>query len=167
MTIKFLDNKNFHFQNLVVVAFPTKNSVLDNFPPCPPAHPPPPEKRKFYFYCRLAFSESKWNGLIFRNHVFKAVVTCALLFLIHGLTIHTANLNDCARHCVSKMQSIQTIYKLPSLGQIIQSMFSNPKNVHQKPTLPNISKQKGTACTNRTRKGNCAWTNAETQPSHK
>ena len=37
------------------MAFPTKNSILDNFPLCPPAHPPP-EKRKFYFYCRLAFS---------------------------------------------------------------------------------------------------------------
>ena len=33
-----------------------KNSVLDNFPPCPPAQAPP-EKCKFYFYCRLAFSE--------------------------------------------------------------------------------------------------------------
>ena len=37
-----------------------KNSVLDNFPLCPPC-PPPPEKRKFYFYCRLAFSE--YQGL--------------------------------------------------------------------------------------------------------
>ena len=35
-----------------------KNSVLDNFPPCPPAEAPP-EKRKFYFYCHLAFSETK------------------------------------------------------------------------------------------------------------
>ena len=56
------DNKtsrqyNFHLQNFIVVAFPTENSVLDNFPLCPPAHPPPPEKRKFYFYCRFAFSE--------------------------------------------------------------------------------------------------------------
>ena len=33
-----------------------KNSVLDNFPPCPPAQAPP-EKCKFYFYCRLALSD--------------------------------------------------------------------------------------------------------------
>ena len=38
--------------------FPRKNSVLDNLPLCPPAHPPP-EKRKFYFYCRLAFSDTR------------------------------------------------------------------------------------------------------------
>ena len=30
------------------MTFPMKNSVLDNFPLCPPVHPPP-EKRKFYF----------------------------------------------------------------------------------------------------------------------
>ena len=33
-----------------------KNSISHNFPPSPPATPPA-EKRKFYFYCRLAFSE--------------------------------------------------------------------------------------------------------------
>ena len=45
----------FHFQNCIVMTFPMINSVLDNFPPCP--LPRPPEKRKFYFYCRLAFSD--------------------------------------------------------------------------------------------------------------
>ena len=45
MTTKFLD-----------MAFPTKNSVLDDFPLCPPL-PPPPQSRKFYFYCLLAVSE--------------------------------------------------------------------------------------------------------------
>ena len=38
------------------MAFPTKKSILDNFPLCP-SRPPPPENRKFYFYCRLAFSD--------------------------------------------------------------------------------------------------------------
>ena len=54
------DNKisrqsNFHFQNFIVMTFPMKNSVLDIFFSLPP---PPVEKRKFYFYCRLAFSDS-------------------------------------------------------------------------------------------------------------
>ena len=44
------------------MTFPMKNSVLDDFPLCFPAHPPPPEKRKFYFYCRLAFSD--WRSLV-------------------------------------------------------------------------------------------------------
>ena len=39
------DNKiarqwNFQFQNSIVMTLPMKNRVLDNFPPCPPAHPP-------------------------------------------------------------------------------------------------------------------------------
>ena len=38
------------------MTFPMKNSVLDNFPPCPPAQAPL-KNAKFYFYCRLAFSE--------------------------------------------------------------------------------------------------------------
>ena len=49
-----------HFQNYIVVAFPTKNSIFGRFSslsrrPPPPA--PPPQKRTFYFYCRLAVSE--------------------------------------------------------------------------------------------------------------
>ena len=40
MTTKFLDNKFFQFQNFIVMTFPMKNSVLDNFPPCPPAQAP-------------------------------------------------------------------------------------------------------------------------------
>ena len=57
------DNKisrqsNLHFQNFIVVAFPTKkNSVLDNFPLCPQGLPPQ-KKRKLHFYCRLAVSDS-------------------------------------------------------------------------------------------------------------
>ena len=56
MTTKFLDNKNFHFQNFIVVAFPTKTSVFGRFSSLPPS-PSPPQKRKIYFYCRLAVSE--------------------------------------------------------------------------------------------------------------
>ena len=55
MTTKVCRQQKVHFQNSIVVAFPMRKGVLDNFPLCPPAHPPP-EKRKFYFYCRLAFS---------------------------------------------------------------------------------------------------------------
>ena len=53
---KITRRSNFHFQNFIVVAFPTKNSVLDDFPLCPQG-PPPLKKRKFYFYCRLAVSD--------------------------------------------------------------------------------------------------------------
>ena len=59
MTTKFLDNKNLHFhQNFIVMALPTKNekqrfwTILLSTPV-----PNPPEKRKFYFYCRLAVSD--------------------------------------------------------------------------------------------------------------
>ena len=38
------------------MAFPTKNSVCGRFSSLPPA-PPPPRKRKFDFYCRLAVSD--------------------------------------------------------------------------------------------------------------
>ena len=48
--------KNLHFQNFIVMAFPTKNSVFGRFSSLPP-RPPPPQKRKFYFNCRLAVSE--------------------------------------------------------------------------------------------------------------
>ena len=43
--------------NFIVVAFPTKKTFLDDFPlSAPKAHPP--QKRKFYFYCRLAVSDT-------------------------------------------------------------------------------------------------------------
>ena len=48
--------KKLHFRNCTVVATKKKNSVLDDFPLCPQS-PPPPQNRKFYFYCRLAISE--------------------------------------------------------------------------------------------------------------
>ena len=52
MRTKLLDNKKVHIQNFIVMAFPMKNSILDNFPLCPPA---PPPKTQILFYCRLAF----------------------------------------------------------------------------------------------------------------
>ena len=42
MTTKCLDNKR-HFQNFIVVAFPTKTSVFGRFSSLPPS--PPPQKR--------------------------------------------------------------------------------------------------------------------------
>ena len=55
MTKTCLDNK-MHFQNFIVVAFPTqKQRFWTIFLSAPKAHPP--QKCKFYFYCRLAVSE--------------------------------------------------------------------------------------------------------------
>ena len=56
MTTKFRDNKIFTFEFLLSWRFPRKQAFLDDFPLCPQG-PPPPQKRKFYFYCRLAVSE--------------------------------------------------------------------------------------------------------------
>ena len=54
------DNKisrqsNFHFQNFIVVAFPTKNRVLDHFPLCPPC--PPPLKNAIFIFIVVSLSE--------------------------------------------------------------------------------------------------------------
>ena len=50
------------------MTFPMKNSVLDNFPPCPPAHPP--WKVQFFFvYFRLAFSDSSENFCEFSQRI--------------------------------------------------------------------------------------------------
>ena len=48
-----------------------KNSVSDNFLPAP-LPIPPPEKCKFYFYCRLAFSEYRPKGV---PRIFDAFLT--------------------------------------------------------------------------------------------
>ena len=40
MTTKFLDNKIRPFKKFIGVAFPTKSSVLDDFPLCPQGLPP-------------------------------------------------------------------------------------------------------------------------------
>ena len=55
MTTKFLDNKICTFKILLSWRFPRKQAFLEDFPLCPQG--PPPQKRKFYFYCRLAVSE--------------------------------------------------------------------------------------------------------------
>ena len=55
MTTKFLDNKIFIFKILLSWRFPWKIAFRTIFPSAP--LPTPPEKCKFYFYCRLAFSE--------------------------------------------------------------------------------------------------------------
>ena len=62
MTTKFLDNKICTFKILLSLRFPRKTAFLDNSPLDPRARPPP-KKRKFYFYCRLAVSENPqtWN----------------------------------------------------------------------------------------------------------
>ena len=51
MTTKFLDNKTCSFKILLSWRFPRKQAFLDDSPLCPP------QKRKLYFYCRLAVSE--------------------------------------------------------------------------------------------------------------
>ena len=57
MTTKFLDNKICNFKFLLSLRFPRETVFLDNSPLYPLA--PPPQKRKFYFYCRLAVSEKR------------------------------------------------------------------------------------------------------------
>ena len=58
MTTKFLDEKICTFKILLSWRFPRKTAFLDEFPLCP-QNAQPPQKRKFYFYCRLAVSERK------------------------------------------------------------------------------------------------------------
>ena len=57
MTTKFLDNKMCTFKILLSWRFPWKIAFWTIFLPAPLPTPPPPEKRKIYFYCRLAFSD--------------------------------------------------------------------------------------------------------------
>ena len=63
MTTKFLDNKICTFNILLSWRFPRKQAFLDDFPLCP-QKAPPPQKRKFYFYCRLAVSDSCVDGAL-------------------------------------------------------------------------------------------------------
>ena len=55
MTTKFLDNKICTFKILLSWLFPRKKRFWTILLSAPKAHPP--QKRKFYFYCRLAVSE--------------------------------------------------------------------------------------------------------------
>ena len=62
MTTTFLDNKISTFKILLSRRFPRKIAFWTIFLFSPlPTHPP--EKRKFYLYCRLAFSEKCQNML--------------------------------------------------------------------------------------------------------
>ena len=45
----------------IAMAFPKKNSVFGRLSSLPPMPCPPPQKRKFHFYCRLAVSETPKN----------------------------------------------------------------------------------------------------------
>ena len=65
MTTRFLDNKICTFKILLSWRFPRKIAFLDDFPQCPPG-PPPPQKREFYFYCRLAVSEIMGSPILRR-----------------------------------------------------------------------------------------------------
>ena len=56
MTTKFLDNKILTFKILSSWRFPRKIAFWTIFLSAPL---PTPEKRKFYFYCRLAFSDKR------------------------------------------------------------------------------------------------------------
>ena len=77
MTTKFLDNKISTFKILLSWRFPRKQALLDDFPLCPQA--PPPQKRIFYFYCRLAVSDRSFlfrdapDTFNFLRHVMRAV----------------------------------------------------------------------------------------------
>ena len=55
MTTKFLDNNILTLKILLSLRFPRKIAFWTIFLSAP--LPTPPEKRKCYFYCRLAFSE--------------------------------------------------------------------------------------------------------------
>ena len=68
MTTKFLDNKIFTFKILLSWRFPRKIAFWTIFLSAP--LPTPPEKRKFYFYCRLAFSEVERFARIASNQRF-------------------------------------------------------------------------------------------------
>ena len=57
MTTKFLDNKNRTFKILLPWRFPRKTAFWTNFLSAPKPPPPPLNKQKNYFYCRLAVSE--------------------------------------------------------------------------------------------------------------
>ena len=60
ITTKFLDNRICTLKIWLSWRFPRKTAFLDDFPLCPQG-PNPPQKCKFYFYCRLAVSELRWG----------------------------------------------------------------------------------------------------------
>ena len=54
MTTKLLDNKICTFKILLSWHFPREKQRFGRYSSLPP-FPSPPQRRKFYFYCRLAF----------------------------------------------------------------------------------------------------------------
>ena len=69
MTTEFLDYKICTFTILLSWRFPRKTAVLDDLPLCPQC--PPPQKRKFYLYCRLAVSEDRFQIVRFDSLAIK------------------------------------------------------------------------------------------------
>ena len=57
MTTKFLDNNIFKFSKFYCRGVSHEKQHFGRFSSLPP-RPPPRKKRKFYFYCRLAVSDS-------------------------------------------------------------------------------------------------------------
>ena len=68
MTTKFIDSNICTFKILLSWRFPRKKKThFRRFSSLPPMPPPLTQNCKFYFYCRLAVSESKRKGQ--RGHV--------------------------------------------------------------------------------------------------
>ena len=82
---------------------PKKNSVLDDFPL--PSMPPPPQKRKFYLFCRLAVSEKHY----------KSTTTYMLCLLAKGLLV-TEGCIPCCRNALCQGHSRPTSLLFLSLS---------------------------------------------------
>ena len=95
MTTKSFLQKKLHFQNFIVVAFLTKNSVFGRFCSLPP-RPPAPQKCKFLFLLSsLAISETIRKQLLCVSFVcaatsFTEELLCAL-FVPANCTLGTRN----------------------------------------------------------------------------
>ena len=74
MTTKCLDNKIFTFKILLSWRFPRKEAFWTIFLSAP-LPTPPLEKRIFYFYCRLAFSECKCKCNVLEITVRAKIIT--------------------------------------------------------------------------------------------
>ena len=70
MTTKFLDNKICTFKILLSWRFPRKTAFLADVPLCPRS--PTPQKRKIYFYCRLAVSDYRIFTCVCFQGVYRA-----------------------------------------------------------------------------------------------
>ena len=72
MTTKSIDNKMCTFNILLSWRFPSKTTLFGRFSSlCTPNDPPPPQRRKFNFYCRFAVSETshgRWGKIASCGH---------------------------------------------------------------------------------------------------